>query len=75
MATWAHCRTFSRSQPEWRFIGAPENGLAAAFARAKVAGRACPFPMFHRTRINRLYIQEFRAWQTPKPLTLLAATL
>jgi hypothetical protein len=30
---------FPTSQPERRFIGAPENGLAAAFARAKVEAK------------------------------------
>jgi hypothetical protein len=37
--TFTVSRRFSSSQPERRFIGAPENGLAAAFARAKVAAK------------------------------------
>jgi hypothetical protein len=39
MATFAFATTFLRSRPERRFIGAPENGLAAAFARAKVGAK------------------------------------
>jgi hypothetical protein len=38
-ATFTLDTAFQALQPERRFIGAPENGLAAAFAQAKVAAK------------------------------------
>ncbi len=42
VATLALMQRSLAFQPERRFIGAPENGLAAAFARAKVAAKEFP---------------------------------